>query len=701
MLDSLIKWSRKVVVTLRFSILAIFVTLFIISMMVLITITQIRFIHSMERLSISLMQQASITAFTKIHNQIKNAETKSYSIAQLIKLSVIDLNNSSEIVSYTTNFMENEMNLFSSIRSISWGDTHGDFIITERRRDNKIYTEIINREKRPFFHKVFMHDKMGKMIELKNLTDFSYDPRTRPWYSAAVAAKKPVWQGVYIFQLAGTQGTSVSTPVFNEDGSLAGVVNLQIRLDNLTRLVENTEVSPNSLVFIVSTEGKIIAFPHLTLYNRTEHFYMRDLTSAPWVTQSFAQYTKTHNSAFVFKYNNKEYLATYQILAKFGNDQWMIGIVAPAEDFISDLNNTQFITLMINLLILLTGIILVSILTTRLVRPLKKITAEINRIKHFDLQNGTHITSRIKEINYIADALYSMKNGLRIFQRYVPSKLVQQLIETGEDARIGGIKIPLAILFSDIKDFTTIAEEMDPDELTPHICHYFDELSRIIALNNGTIDKYIGDAIMAFWGAPQPLDEPAAYAAKAALRCIARSNQINQQWKTEGKPILYTRIGIHLGEAIVGNLGSSERINYTAVGDATNIASRLEGINKIYGTQIIVSDAMYQQINNQFVLRMIDCVTVKGKHESHIIYELIAETRSEVLYDLEKYMAEFSAGFTAYKNQHWDEAISHFKICLKIYSDDTVAPVFIHRCEHFKRTPPEQGWNGVWQVFEK
>jgi adenylate cyclase len=334
------------------------------------------------------------------------------------------------------------------------------------------------------------------------------------------------------------------------------------------------------------------------------------------------------------------------------------------------------------------------------VRPLKKITADIVRIKNFDLSGDLRVNSRIKEISYIADALTSMKKGLRTFQRYIPRTLVRQLIETGEDARIGGVKKPLAILFSDIKDFTTIAEQVDPYELTPHICDYFDALSQIIVLNNGTIDKYIGDAIMAFWGAPQHVDEPAIFAARTALRCIARSTELNNQWQMEGKPIFYTRIGIHLGDAIVGNLGSSERINYTAIGDTTNIASRLEGINKFYGTQIIVSDSVYQNIKDHFVLRMIDRVAVKGKQIYTDIYELIAETRDEVSFDLERYMVVFGKGFTAYKNSYWDEAIHHFRKCLEIYPEDTVAQVFINRCMHFKIHPPI-AWTGVWQLHEK
>lgn len=701
MLDSLIQRSKSFMVTLRFSILAIFVTLFVLSMAVLITITHIRFVGSMERLSFELMQEASDNAFNQLQNRIQSAEMKSRSVAQLIKLSVVDFRNDAELMSYTIHFMQNEMSLFSGIQAIAWGDTAGDFVMAEKKKDDQIFSEVIERTKNPPYHKTFMQDASGKQIQLSYSEQFTYDPRNRPWFIAAKTAQKPVWLGIYYYQLTGHQGTGVSTPVFKNDGSLLGVVNLQIRLENLQKLVEQTKVSQNSAVFIISTEGKVIAYPHLDLLDRPSLLNIHELKTAPWVIKSFDLFNQTHQHNFDFDFDQKKYLATYKFLASFGKEQWMIGIVTPADDFISNLNRTHIITLFINFLILIFGITAVSILTTRVVRPLKKITREIVRIKNFDLEGREKIVSRIKEISYIADALYSMKKGLRTFQRYIPATLVRQLIETGEDARIGGVKKPLAILFSDIKDFTTIAEKVDPDILTPHICHYFDELSHIIVLNNGTIDKYIGDAIMAFWGAPQAIDKPSLHAAKAALRCIARSAQLNKQWQAEGKPVLFTRIGIHLGDAIVGNFGSSERINYTAVGDATNVASRLEGINKLYDTQIIVSDSVYQHIKNDFMLRMIDCVTVKGKHDPNYIYELIAESRDEVFYDLESYITAFMQAYAFYKTMHWDQSIEYFKECLIIYPEDKVAHIFISRCEHFKIEPPAADWNGVWQLNEK
>jgi len=166
-------------------------------------------------------------------------------------------------------------------------------------------------------------------------------------------------------------------------------------------------------------------------------------------------------------------------------------------------------------------------------------------------------------------------------------------------------------------------------------------------------------------------------------------------WKQQGKPQLNTRIGIHTGEAIVGNLGSSERLNYTAIGDTINIASRLEGINKNYKTNIIVSEAVYEQIKHLFALRLIDCVIVKGRTQTSLLYELLSDDIRNLDFDLNLYRRHFEQGFTAYKQQQWDSALAAFADCLKIYPHDIIAPIFIARCHSYQTTPPAPDWNGV------
>lgn len=348
------------------------------------------------------------------------------------------------------------------------------------------------------------------------------------------------------------------------------------------------------------------------------------------------------------------------------------------------------------MLILIFGVIFVSSVISRVVRPIKRVVNQIDKIKQFDLSGQRVIESRIEEVILLSKAVQALRSGLRAFQKYVPATLVRQLIETGQGAAVGGAKKDLTVFFSDIENFTALAENMDPNLLMEYLCEYFDALSKIITAEEGTIDKYIGDSIMAFWGAPIVTPDPCHRAARSALNCMRCLEMLNKKWEAEGRQRLLTRIGLHRGDAVVGNVGSAERINYTALGDAINVASRLEGLNKIYFTKIMVSEVIYQNIKDHFVLRLVDSVVVKGKAVSGNVYELLAETKAELSFDIDSYREMFMQGFALYQRAEWDAAKALFEKCLLIYPADSVAPIFIRRCDELKAHPREQ-WDGVWR----
>jgi adenylate cyclase len=287
-----------------------------------------------------------------------------------------------------------------------------------------------------------------------------------------------------------------------------------------------------------------------------------------------------------------------------------------------------------------------------------------------------------------------MKRGLNSFKKYVPAQLVRQLIEANEDAVIGGQRRQLTLFFSDIADFTSISEVLRPRQLSSQLSLYFNEITKVIMEERGTVDKYIGDAVMAFWGAPVEIPGHAAAACRAALRVQARIDKLNQAWLAEGKPAFFTRIGLNTGEVIVGNMGSDERLNYTAIGDPVNLASRLEGINKTYKTQIIISHNTFELCKNEIEARILDFAQVKGKAEVIAIYELLAEKGDIATVDKEFYL-QFSLAVQLYRSQHWDEAVEQFQQLSAKRPDDYPSEIFLKRCLKFKSDPPPEHWNGV------
>jgi class 3 adenylate cyclase len=261
-------------------------------------------------------------------------------------------------------------------------------------------------------------------------------------------------------------------------------------------------------------------------------------------------------------------------------------------------------------------------ITNMIRRPLNKLRDEILKLKDLDVDEHIDFKSSISEVNDMIDATDKVKTGLRSFSKYVPDKVVKQLISQGKDAKIGGEKEYVTILFSDIEGFTSISENNDTQEVVTALNEYFDIYVHCLEENGATVDKFIGDAVMAFWNAPNKVDNHEFVAVKTAMEIVKEIDVLNQKWKSEGKKFIFkTRIGINSGEVIVGNIGSTNRINYTVTGDPVNLASRLEMANKQYNTKILVGENVYNQTKDSIDYNYIDTVKVKGKEVYVKVYQ--------------------------------------------------------------------------------
>jgi len=696
MLSNIMHKAKQFAVSLRFSILSIFITLFIITVVLIISFVTFRFEKLLEYTSFSLMNQISTSVVENIKDEMNPIQIQSLFVAELIERGVLNPDKEELFVKYILEIFK----ALPILESAYWGDEYGNAIVVKKDNNGLITSEIYSQTSSVITHHTHQYDLNGKLIATIASSDVKFDPRSRPWYISAERAKHTTWTDVFITRLNPSLVITAVTPVYNHDAGLRGVVGLTIQLSELFNLLTQQQISPNGFAYIVTKDGKLIAYPGAKSNNKNTFMPEIHSVAQPWIIKSLDYYNATGQEKFNLEFNGKVYLFNYKTIPIIEHNDWLIGVVVPKTDLTNKLEQINFITIINCLVILFFCLIVVSKVVTRIVNPVKILVREANKIKHFDLSSDVNIKSRIKEVIDLSRAFQALKQGLRSFQKYVPKILINQLIETHEDVRIGGTRKELTVLFSDVKDFTAIAETMNPNQLMIYMCEYFEEMTKIISNERGTIDKYIGDSIMAFWGAPLPEKFSSQQAVYAALTCQNKLDQLNAKWVKQGRPILMTRIGIHAGDAIVGNLGSSERLNYTALGDTINIASRLEKLNKIYGTKIIVSDTVYKEVCNQFIFRMIDCVTIRGKMNSTNIYELVCENIAEISFDIYNYRTVFTYGFSAYQHREWDHAIEYFKQCISIYSGDTIAPIFIKRCEQFKIHPPLDPWNGIWKLME-
>jgi adenylate cyclase len=289
-----------------------------------------------------------------------------------------------------------------------------------------------------------------------------------------------------------------------------------------------------------------------------------------------------------------------------------------------------------------------------------------------------------------------------MFSTYVNPSVVDELISHPEKLVLGGRREELTVLFSDIEGFTTISQDMLPEELVAILNEYLSAMSEIIFTNDGTLDKYEGDAIMAFWGAPIPQEDHALRACLSALAMQEALAHIHTVWREQQKPLFNMRIGINTGEMVVGNMGAAGKFAYTVIGDSVNLASRLEGANKEYRTGIMVSQRTYDLVRRAIVGRELDRITVKGRSEPVTTYELLGSRDGPGMAPVcEKFLPLYDEGMAFYYSRRWRDAAARFTDALRARPGDYPSILHLERIRAYEAAPPGDNWNGVFAMKTK
>jgi adenylate cyclase len=280
-----------------------------------------------------------------------------------------------------------------------------------------------------------------------------------------------------------------------------------------------------------------------------------------------------------------------------------------------------------------------------------------------------------------------------LFGEYVAPELVEVMAEDPENYSMEGEKRDITIMFADVRNFTTISESLEANTLREYINRYLTDVSEDIRGNRGTLDKYIGDCVMAFWGAPVPLQDHAARAVGTALQMLKTAKRLNEEYIERGWPPLKIGIGVNTGEARVGDMGSKIRRAYTVMGDPVNLASRLEGLTKEYGVSLAVGEETMRAAP-QFVYRELDRVRPKGKNEPVAIYHPIC-LESELDPTMRRTLARWHEALAYYREQKWDKAEAILRELYDAYPDEWLYDIFLESIEEFRASPPGPDWDGV------
>jgi adenylate cyclase len=341
-------------------------------------------------------------------------------------------------------------------------------------------------------------------------------------------------------------------------------------------------------------------------------------------------------------------------------------------------------------LILVAGIVSAWLARHVIATPLIVVVDELKHVARFDLDKVRRHASHLIEIENLSNAIADMAGGLAAFRKYIPSDLVRTLVSEGIEPSPGGSIRNLTVLFSDIAGFTGLSERLG-DQIIPLLSRYLDTMSREVSGHGGTIDKFIGDAVMAFWGAPAANADHAVDACRAALAC-QRALRASGLADDDGRP-LRVRVGINSGDMLVGNIGSDVRLNYTVIGDAVNVASRLEGANKEYGTDIIIGEATRRLAGNRILVRELDRLLVYGRSGGIAIYELLDIAENGAV--LPPWVALYERGLAAYRSRDFTGAANFFQSVLDAGVADQPARIMLGRCNHYLKSPPGLDWEAT------
>lgn len=544
-------------------------------------------------------------------------------------------------------------------------------------------------------------DTQGKLLRTEK-KDLGYDPRERPWYRNAAISPGPgevYWTEPYTFFTTREPGITISSGWQDPASGKTFVIAFDIKLIDISGFTTSLDVSPNGEAVILTEEGNVIGLPRAFQtrdQQRASVMKHLDELEIPLLQAAFRRDGNLQQEKGVFSFKSGEWhwwgaIETYPLGEV---QQLLISIMVPERDFLGDVRRQATYMILIFVLSLLVAIVMSFVLASRYSKPLKALAQRSRRIRKLDLDTGDEISSHLKEVTRLVRAHDDMTSGLKSFSRYVPVELVKQLLLQGEVAKIGGVTRELSILFTDIRDFTSISERMTPEELTDHLAGYFDLMLRELNSTDATVDKLIGDAIVAFWGAPREDPDYIHHCVEAVVNCMSALKQFNAESEKRGLPRFDTCFGLGSGLVVVGNVGSRTRLNYTALGDTMNLTSRLEGLNRLYGTEAIAMERLMRKTGSGYLFRKLDIVAVKGRGEPETIYELIGREQ-DVPAERRAFVQRYETAFELYLQREFVRAKEALESLQGDYPADLSVARLYQNCVHCLDTPPGPEWDGV------
>jgi adenylate cyclase len=528
-------------------------------------------------------------------------------------------------------------------------------------------------------------------FEKRRFEDTDYAVTDQEWYRKGMQTDEPGWFNVLVHPVGLRPSIAYAGPI-DVYQKRQGVLAIIIEYTRLAQFLSQLSVGKSGAAFILDSDGTTIAAPDPDADE--VNMQRSDQALLPIAQGAFKQAGSSYHSdkkgagRVRLVAAGDAYAVTLTPLAFPG---WTLATVIPEAEFLGPIERTirQLLT-GLAILILAAGIVSAWLARRVIAKPLILVVDELKHVARFDLDQVRRHASHLIELENLSNAIADMAGGLAAFRKYIPADLVKTLVSEGIEPQPGGSIRIMTVLFADIAGFTGLSERLG-DQIIPLLSSYLDTMSREVSSHGGTIDKFIGDAVMAFWGAPAANTDHAIDACRAALacQCALRASGLTDD---SGRP-LRVRIGVNSGDMLVGNIGSEFRLNYTVIGDAVNVASRLEGANKEYGTEIIIGEETRCLAGDNIQVRELDRLMVYGRTGGIAIYELLdVAERGATTQD---WVALYSSGLAAYRARNFTSAISFFQQVLDARPSDQPARIMRERCSEYLKAPPGESWEAT------
>jgi adenylate cyclase len=539
-------------------------------------------------------------------------------------------------------------------------------------------------------------DKYGVVVgdiefEKRRFEATDYVVTDQEWYRSGMQADEPRWFNVSTHPVGTRPSIAYAGPIDVYE-KRQGVLAIIIEYTRFAQFLSNLSVGQSGAAFILGRDGSVIAAPDPDADE--VNMQRSDQPLLPIAQGAMKQAGRS--------YDVDKRIARPERLVAAGNAYavsltplafpgWTLATVIPEAEFLGPVERTiRQLLIGLAVLILVAGIVSAWLARHVIATPLIVVVDELKHVARFDLDKVRRHASHLIEIENLSNAIADMAGGLAAFRKYIPSDLVKALVSEGIEPSPGGSIRNLTVLFSDIAGFTGLSERLG-DQIIPLLSRYLDTMSREVSGHGGTIDKFIGDAVMAFWGAPAANADHAVDACRAALAC-QRALLASGLSDDGGRP-LRVRVGINSGDMLVGNIGSDVRLNYTVIGDAVNVASRLKGANKEYGTDIIIGEATRRLAGNRILVRELDRLLVYGRAGGIAIYELLDIAENDTV--LPAWVELYERGLAAYRSRDFTGAASFFQNVLDAGVADQPARIMLARCNHYLKSPPGLDWEAT------